>query len=275
MKRQKYISKAVDKDGFVNWDEVESDTWRRLFVRQKEIIKGRACNEYIKGLEVLGYNEHSIPQIPNINKTLKDITGWGVEPVPAVIQPKEFFNLLANKKFPAATFIRTTEDFDYIQEPDIFHEIYGHTPLLIHQAYGDFLEKFGKLALAADSKYRRKLFNIFWFSIEFGLTKTPDGLRAYGGGILSSIGETQYCLGSGPKRVPFDLLEVIRTPYRIDIMQPIYFVIEKFDDLFTLLDHDLISLIEKGKELGDREPLFDPLVKSADDDLDELGAMKC
>jgi len=273
MKAQKYISKPVDNKGFVDWSETETEIWKKLFLRQKDIIKGRACNQFIEGLDVLGYNEESIPQIPKINEVLEKITGWGVEPVPAVIQPSEFFTLLANKRFPAATFIRTPEDLNYIQEPDIFHEIYGHTPLLVHQAYGDFLEKFGKLALAAEPKYRRKLFNIFWFSIEFGLTETADGLRAYGGGILSSIGETQYCLGPEPERVAFDALEVVRTPYRIDIMQPKYFVIDKFEDLFTILDQDILPIIDEAKKLGDRDPLYPP--KPVEENNDDVGAMKC
>lgn len=276
MKGHKYVSNPVDKNGRVIWSDTENETWKKLFTRQKEIIKGRACDEFAKGLEILGYTENRIPQIPEINAILEKTTGWGVAPVPALIQPKEFFTLLANKKFPAATFIRIPEELDYLQEPDIFHEVYGHTPLLTQQAYADFMEKFGALALKADAKDRRRLFRIFWFTIEFGLLKTENGLRAYGGGILSSIGETQYALDSDiPKRVNFDLLEALRTPYRIDIMQPLYFIINDFSDLFTILDEDILGLIQKSKELGDREPLFPPKEVEKEEDDTGIGAMKC
>lgn len=277
MKGHKYVSNPVDEKGYVNWSATENDTWNKLFNRQKDIIIGRACDEYIAGIETLGFTADKIPQIPDINAILADITGWGVEPVPALIQPKEFFTLLANKRFPAATFIRIPEELDYLQEPDIFHEVYGHTPLLTNQAYGDFMEKFGELALKADPKDRRRLFRIFWFTVEFGLIKTEEGLRAYGGGILSSIGETQYALSDEPKKVDFDLMEILRTPYRIDIMQPLYFIIEKFDDLFTILEHDILAMIQESKRLGDREPLFPPKEKEVELTEEEagMGIMKC
>ena len=272
MKGHTYVSNPVDNVGNVKWSDEENQTWSTLFERQKDIIVGRACDEFLEGLEKLNFPSDRIPQIPEINKILADTTGWGVEPVPAIIQPKEFFNLLANKRFPAATFIRIPEELDYLQEPDIFHEIYGHTPLLTNESYGKFMEKFGKLALEANPKDRRRLFRLFWFTIEFGLLRSPEGLKAYGGGILSSIGETQYCLTDKPKIEDFDPLNVLRTPYRIDIMQPLYFVIDRFDDLFGLLDQDILSLIERSKELGDFEPLYPP--KQVEDDSEE-GAMKC
>lgn len=272
MKTHVYQSKEVDENGYVNWTDQENDTWSKLFNRQREIIKGRADERFIKGLEILGFTEDKVPQIPDINKKLAECTGWGVHPVPAIIQPKEFFTLLANKKFPAATFIRIPEEMDYLQEPDIFHEVYGHTPLLTNQAYADFMEKFGKLALEADPKDRFKLFRLFWFTIEFGLLKTDDGLRAYGGGILSSIGETQYCLTDEPECMDFDTLTALRTPYRIDIMQPLYFVLNDFDDLFTILDQDVLGLLAKAKEMGDFPPKYPP---KEDTGEKKAGAMKC
>ncbi len=274
MKGHTYVSNPVDENGYVNWNETENKTWAKLVERQKDIIIGKASDEFLAGLEILDFPDDRIPQLPDINKKLNEYTGWGVEPVPALIQPKEFFNLLANKRFPAATFIRTPEELDYLQEPDIFHEIYGHTPLLTNKAYGEFMEKFGRLALKAEAKDRRRLFRLFWFTIEFGLLKTESGLKAYGGGILSSIGETQYCLTEESVKKDFNVLEVLRTPYRIDIMQPLYFVINQFDDLFSILDHDILALIDESKELGDRDPLFSPKVKEDESDLG-MGAMKC
>lgn len=274
MEGHTYVSNPVDEDGYVKWSDEETDTWGKLVDRQKEIIPGRACEEFLKGIEILNFVPEKIPQIPEINNILADYTGWGVAPVPAIIQPKEFFALLANKRFPAATFIRLPEEMDYLQEPDIFHEIYGHTPLLTHQAYADFMEEFGKLALKVDPKDRRKLFRLFWFTIEFGLIETEQGMRAYGGGILSSIGETQYCLSEKPEVVDFNLLDVLRTPYRIDIMQPLYFKIKHFDDLFKIYEQDVPDMLEQAKQLGDYPPKYPAKEKSNTSD-EGMGAMKC
>lgn len=265
MKGHTYESKFVEPNGHVAWTQRENETWAHLVARQKEILPGRACDEFMRGLEILNFPEDRVPQIADVNSILERETGWGVEPVPAIIQPKEFFTLLANKKFPAATFIRIPEEMDYIQEPDIFHEVFGHAPLLTNQAYADFMEQFGKLALQADPKDRRRLFRLFWFTIEFGLVKTDKGLRAYGGGILSSIGETEYCLSDDNEKTEFDSLVCLRTPYRIDIMQPLYFVLEKFDDLFTILNNPpgILELLDKGKEMGDFPPSYpDPEIST-------------
>lgn len=277
MKGHTYVSRPVDEKGYVQWSDEENHTWSVLIERQSEIIKGRASSQFHEGLKALEFPKDRIPQIPDINKVLDKATGWGVEPVPAIIQPKEFFNLLANKRFPAATFIRIPEEIDYIKEPDIFHEIYGHTPLLVNQDYADFMEKFGNLALKAQPKDRRRLFRLFWFTIEFGLLRTEEGLRAYGGGILSSIGETKFSLSEEPEVQDFDSLNVLRTPYRIDIMQPLYFIINDFSDLFSILDQDVLALIEKSKELGDFDPKYPPAPTKKQLDTDEvgMGAMKC
>jgi phenylalanine-4-hydroxylase len=269
MKGHVYVSNPTDEKGFVAWNATENDTWMKLIERQNEVIKGRACDEFIRGLEILDFPRDRVPQIPELNAKLDACTGWGVHPVPALIQPKEFFSLLANKRFPAATFIRIPEEMDYLQEPDIFHELYGHTPLLTNKAYAEYMQKFGELALKADPKDRRRLFRLFWFTIEFGLVKTSRGLQAYGGGILSSIGETQYCLTDQNEKVPFDILNVLRTPYRIDIMQPLYFVLENFNDLFSILDQDVLGLLEKSKELGDFPPKYPP--KGMEEEKNDLG----
>lgn len=267
-----YVSNPVDENGYVEWSDTENETWAILSERQSRLIGDVASDEFLEGLKILDFPKDKIPQLPDINKKLADITGWGVEPVPALIQPKEFFTLLTKKRFPAATFIRIPEHRDYIKEPDIFHEIYGHTPLLTNQAYADFMEKFGNLALKAQPKDRRRLFRLFWFTIEFGLLKTDKGLKAYGGGILSSPGETKYCLTDESIKKDFDSLESLRTPYRIDIMQPLYFVINKFDDLFSILDEDILGLIEKAKELGDYAPSY-PTEDVINDEI--KGPMKC
>lgn len=254
-----YVSKYPNSAGLIDWTVDENKTWNTLITRQTEIVKTRACSEFIEGLDRIGFTRDRVPQHTEINHRLKDFTGWGVEIVPALIPAKEFFTLLANKKFPAASFIRIPEELDYIQEPDIFHEFYGHVPLLTFPDYANFMEEFGKLALSVSPKDRRRLFRLFWFTIEFGLLKADGGIKAYGGGMLSSIHETVYSVESAtPKREPFDPLTALRTPYRIDIPQPLYYVLDKFSDLYKILDQDIVALMEESKVLGDFEPLFEP-----------------
>jgi len=254
-----YVSKQPNSQGFIDWTVDENITWNKLIDRQTQMVKTRACDEFLEGLERIQFSRNEVPQHTLINKRLKDFTGWEVEIVPALIPAKEFFTLLANKKFPAASFIRIPEELDYIQEPDIFHELYGHVPLLTFKEYANFMEDFGKLALTVSPKDRRRLFRIFWFTIEFGLLSTKNGIRAYGGGMLSSIHETVYSVESPiAQRLPFDPLTALRTPYRIDIPQPLYYVLNKFEDLYKILDQDLVGLMEESKALGDFVPLFEP-----------------
>ena len=166
-----------------------------------------------------------VPQLNEVTKKLTKKTGWGVEGVPALISFERFFGLLAEKKFPAATFIRKQSDFEYLQEPDIFHEIFGHCPLLMNDVYADFMQKFGELGRNASDEDQVMLARLYWFTVEFGLIQTNRNLQIYGAGIVSSVNESKYALSSKPKLVQLDLVEVFRTLYRIDIMQPIYFVI--------------------------------------------------
>lgn len=259
-KQTTYVAKPIDKNGNAAYTSDENKIWHDLIVRQTPMVANRACDEYIDGLDLLGLSQDRIPQCHEITKILQATTGWSLEPVAALIPFDKFFNLLANKKFPAATFIRRREELDYLQEPDIFHEIFGHCPLLTNQAYADFTHTYGKLGLNASHEDRVMLAKLYWFTIEFGLIKTAKGLRAYGGGILSSKNETAYCVESDiPVRKPFDVLEVLRTPYRIDIMQPIYFIINSFDTLFQLTDMDLISQIKEARKLGMHEPLYESI----------------
>lgn len=256
-KTSTYVAKPVDAEGNANYTLEENQIWHELITRQTPIVQGRACDEYIHGIKLLNMPMDRIPQCPEISKVLRETTGWALEPVPALIPFDHFFNLLANRKFPAATFIRRREELDYLQEPDIFHEIFGHCPMLTHPACADFTHTYGLLGQKATHDEQVMLAKLYWFTIEFGLINTPAGLRAYGGGILSSKSETTYCLESNiPKRKPFEALDVLRTPYRIDIIQPIYFVIDSFDILFKLIDMDLIGLIHEARRLGIHEPMY-------------------
>ena len=253
-----YIAKPVDAHGNADYNDIENQTWHELITRQTPIVQGRACDEYLHGLELLQLPQDKIPQCPDVSRVLTKATGWALEPVPALIPFDHFFYLLANRKFPAATFIRRYEEIDYLEEPDIFHEVFGHCPMLTNPACADFTHTYGKLGLTATPEEQVMLARLYWFTIEFGLIKTANGLRAYGGGILSSKSETTYCVESPiPKRKTFDVMDVLRTPYRINIMQPIYFVIDNFNVLFDLIKMDLIALIHEAERLGMYAPVFE------------------
>ncbi|MCO7224272.1 phenylalanine 4-monooxygenase [Pleionea sp. CnH1-48] len=252
-----YIAKTPDGNGYVDYTAEENNTWAFLYDRQMKLIRGRACDEYLLGLDILGLSNDNIPQLPDVNRALRQSTGWEVAAVPALIPFGRFFELLANKQFPAATFIRSKEEIDYLQEPDIFHEIYGHCPLLTDPIYAEFVHNYGKLGLSATAQERVYLARVFWFTIEFGLIQKNNDLRIYGAGILSSKSETVYSLESNkPQRKPFDLLDVLRTPYRIDIMQTIYFVIHQFEDIYNAMDTSIMQRISEAIELGNFEPSF-------------------
>ncbi|MDX1737851.1 MAG: phenylalanine 4-monooxygenase [Alphaproteobacteria bacterium] len=252
-----YQSRLPDENGFIPYTAEEDGIWHDLYNRQKALLPNRVCQQYLDGLDILGLPRDRVPQLSEVNKRLHETTGFGVEAVPALITPNKFFQLLAERKFPIATFIRRREDFDYLEEPDIFHEIFGHCPLLTNQTYSDFLQKFGETALSFDKSYIWRMQKLFWFTIEFGLIKTENGHRVYGAGIASSPGETVYAVESDhPKREAFDLLSVFRTPYRIDIFQPIYYTIEDFEQLLGIFDQDLISLMDRAKSLGSFAPLY-------------------
>jgi phenylalanine-4-hydroxylase len=242
----KYIAKAPNSKGIVDFSAEENDTWKILFERQMEVVQERGCDEYLKGLKALEMHSDRIPQCGEISEVLQQKTGWSVAPVDAIIPLESFFSLLANKKFPAATFIRVREELDYLQEPDIFHEFFGHCPLLTNQAYADFVQWYGENALRATRKAQVLLGRLFWFTVEFGLINTTQGLRIYGGGILSSYEETIYALESQiPERVPFNLEKILRTPYRYDVIQNCYFVVDEIADLYSLKADMILDTVEK------------------------------
>lgn len=250
-KQSQYVSKQADRNGIINWSAAENNRWKRLYDRQIKLLDGRACNQYMDGIKLLGMTSNRIPQLNDINTVLRKTTGWKTSSVPALINFTDFFTLLANKEFPVATFIRSEQEFDYLQEPDIFHEIFGHCPLLTNPAFAHFTHTYGKLGLAASKEDRVYLARLYWFTVEFGLLNTPEGLRIYGGGILSSPGETIHALESTKaERLPLKPLDAMRTPYRIDIMQPLYYVLEQADDLDSLADTDLMRLVKQAKQLG-------------------------
>jgi len=268
-KKQPYVSHQPDSHGHIQYGDHENAMWQALLERQASEIPNRACLAYIEGLNKLNLPATHIPQLSDIDEVLQATTGWQTAAVPALISFGKFFKLLANKSFPVATFIRRFEDMDYIEEPDIFHEIVGHCPLLTHPAFATFNETYGKLGLEATKEERWFLARLYWFTIEFGLVgRSREDRRIYGGGILSSPSETIYALSnqlqnhsqnpslSSPECRAFDLLDVLRTPYRIDQIQPIYYVIDDLDTLFDIVDSDIMGMVKKAMSLGLFEPSY-------------------
>lgn len=256
-KQTNYKAKTPDLNGVITWTDEENQIWSELFHRQIQLLRGRACKEYFRGLDLLALPDDRIPQLPDIDKVLLETTGWRTAAVPALINFTRFFELLANKAFPVATFVRSKDEFDYLEEPDIFHEVFGHCPLLTNPAFAHFTHTYGKLGLAASKEDRVYLARLYWFTVEFGLVKQAGEQRIVGGGILSSPGETCYALDdSSVVRKPLHALDALRTPYRIDIMQPQYYVMESLEQLFDLANMDLMALVEEAKKLGLFEPLF-------------------
>lgn len=258
MKQTQYQAREPDEQGFIHYPDSEHQVWNQLITRQLALIEGRACQEYLDGIEQLGLPLERIPQLEEINRVLERTTGWNVQRVPALIPFQTFFELLASKRFPVATFIRTAEELDYLQEPDIFHEVFGHCPLLTNPWFAEFTHTYGRLGLSASKEERVFLARLYWMTIEFGLVDTPAGRRIYGGGILSSPKETLYALSNEPEHLPFDPLEAMRTPYRIDILQPLYYVLPDLQRLAALAHEDIMGLLQHARELGLHAPKFPP-----------------
>jgi phenylalanine-4-hydroxylase len=253
----RYTSHKPDEQGLVTYSSDENKVWQTLYQRQMPLLKGRACDEFIQGVSLLRLSQEKIPQLPEVSQHLFACTGWQVVAVEALISPRAFFTLLANKQFPAATFIRTMVELDYVTEPDIFHELYGHCPMLTNAVYADFMHRYAQLVLTFPEKDWPLLQRLFWFTVEFGLIKTQHGLRGYGGGILSSISETVYCIESQQAlRVLFDPVAVFRTPYRIDCLQAIYFVIDNYQQLYAVVSDQMASWISQARALGEYPPFF-------------------
>ena len=256
MKESTYTAKKPDENGFIEYTEQENETWAQLVDTQLKLLPERACQEYLDGIERLSFSHERIPQLGEINKVLHETTGWQVERVPALINFDRFFELLSEKKFPVATFIRRPEDIGYLQEPDIFHEIFGHCPMLTNPAFASFTHAYGKLGKSATHEQRVYLARLYWFTVEFGLIDTPDGFRVYGGGILSSPKETKWAMGVGPRKERFDPVLALRTPYRIDILQPLYYVIGCMSELNSLGAQDIMLMAAEARQTGLLPPLF-------------------
>ena len=237
------------------YSAAEHDRWDRLFRRQREIAKGRACETALTAMADLELSASGIPHMGELSDKLEKLTGWRVVPVAELVPDEVFFDHLANRRFPAGAFIRPEEEFDYLQEPDIFHDVFGHVPMLANPVFADFMEAYGKGGQRAMQLGQlHNLARLYWYTVEFGLIRQAGGLRIYGAGILSSPNETVFALeDDSPNRVAFDLQRIMRTKYIIDDFQQTYFVIDSFDALLDACYQDFGGVYDEVKSKPDIE----------------------
>jgi phenylalanine-4-hydroxylase len=242
---------TVDQD-YEAYTPEQQDRWRRLYQQQIELVPGRACGEYVEALKGLSYDT-GIPRFDVVNGKLGEATGWTLVAVPGLVPDLVFFEHLANRRFPVTWWLREEKEFDYIVEPDIFHDFFGHVPMLFTPVFADYMQAYGRGGLKAEKLGALKwLARLYWYTVEFGLIRTPDGLRNYGAGILSSPSEIDHAVHSPkPRRVAFDLMRIMRSLYRIDDFQETYFVIDSFDQLFEATRPDFTPFYEELKTLPD------------------------
>jgi phenylalanine-4-hydroxylase len=242
------------------WEEFTAEdhwVWDTLFARQQSLLQGRAVAEFAQGLDVLSLSRPGIPHFDELNEKLNKRTGWTVVAVPGLVPDDVFFKHLSERRFPAGNFIRAANQLDYLEEPDAFHDVFGHVPLLAQPEVADFMEALGHLGLEAlDKGALHRLARLYWYTVEFGLVREGGEMRIYGAGILSSFGESHYSLESAkPHRVDFDLKRVLRTSYRTDTFQQSYFVIDRFQDVLDLVTrNDLTQLYAELDSLADLSP---------------------
>ena len=235
-----------------DYTDVEHQTWVTLYERQMKILPGRAADVFLKGLDALDLHGSGIPDFREMNPKLEALTGWTVVCVPGLVPDEVFFDHLANRRFPSGQFIRKPDQLDYLQEPDIFHDVFGHVPMLTDPTFADYMEAYGKGGQrAASLGMLPNLARLYWYTVEFGLMETPEGRRIYGAGIVSSSTESKFSLGDpSPNRLGFDLERVMRTLYRIDDFQQVYFVIPSIEQLreVTLQDFGPVYEALKGAD---------------------------
>lgn len=249
---------TIDQD-WPSYSAAEHDRWDRLFARACGILQNRACEEFLDAMHSLKLSESGIPDFRKLSSRLENITGWRVVPVTDLVPDDIFFNHLANRRFPAGAFIRPEEQLDYLEEPDVFHDVFGHVPLLANKTYADFMQAYGQGGQRAMQLGRLpNLARLYWYTVEFGLIRSPQGLRIFGAGIMSSATESVFALEDpSPHRVAFDLERVMRTKYIIDDFQQTYFVLDSFEKLLAACYEDF-------------GPLYERLAGATDVEADEL-----
>ena len=239
--------------GWENYTQAEHDVWITLYERQTALLPGRACDEFLRGLDALDLHRSGIPDFKRINEELQRLTGWSVVAVPGLVPDDVFFDHLANRRFPAGQFIRKPHELDYLQEPDIFHDVFGHVPMLTDPVFADYMQAYGQGGQRALGLGRlASLARLYWYTVEFGLMETKAGLRIYGAGIVSSRTESIFALDDpSPNRIGFDLERVMRTPYRIDDFQQVYFVIPSIQTLQEVTLRDFGPLYDRLADVSD------------------------
>ncbi len=231
------------------YSAADHETYRRLYQRQLQQLPGLACNEFISAVQELG-EPAQIPHFDAVSERLTKATGWQVVSVPGLISEEAFFALLAARKFPVTDWIRKPDEFDYVVEPDVFHDLFGHVPLLFNPVFADYMQAYGAGGMKASRLDAAELLaRLYWYTVEFGLIQTPQGLRAYGAGILSSAGELRHSVtAASPERVAFDLKRLMRSRYKIDTFQATYFVIDDFDQLFKATAPDFTPVYREVRQ---------------------------
>jgi phenylalanine-4-hydroxylase len=257
--RYRDAPRSVDFTIDQSWDSytaAEHDRWDRLFARSQAILQDRACGEFVAALQALQLSEAGIPDMERLSDRLERITGWRVVPVRELVPDEVFFDHLANRRFPAGAFIRPEAEMDYLKEPDIFHDIFGHVPLLANPVYAGFMEAYGKGGKRAMALgMLPNLARLYWYTVEFGLIRGKTGLRIFGAGIMSSAAESVFALeSSSPHRIAFDLKRVMRTKYLIDDFQRTYFVIDSFEKLLDDCYRDFGPIYDRIRGASEIEP---------------------
>ncbi len=242
---------------WAGYSQSEHRVWDQLFARQIQLLKGRASASFLRGLDSLRISRGGIPDFEELSDRLHKLTGWRVVAVPGLVPDEVFFDHLANRRFVAGRFIRKPDQLDYLLEPDVFHDVFGHVPLLSDPVFADYMQAYGLGGLRAITfQSLEKLARLYWYTVEFGLIREQDGLRLYGAGILSSFSESVFALDSdSPNRIRFDLERVMRTQYRIDDYQQSYFVVDGFDELLQqTAEADFAPVYDRLESLSDIAP---------------------
>ena len=232
---------------YSHYTAADQHVWQLLFDRQMELLPGRAADVFIEKVSEIGFTREAIPDFREINPRLRQLTGWELVVVPGIVDDAVFFGLLAEKKFPATTWLRKLEQLDYLEEPDMFHDVFGHVPLLLAPGFSDFLQQLGEAALrniTRDPSTLDMFTRLYWFTAEFGLLRQADGLRIYGAGLLSSHGEVKFSLSEKPTRLDFTLRGVLETPFEKDHFQELYFVVDDMEQLPQSLQ-ELVQQLEQ------------------------------
>ena len=234
---------TIDQD-WAAYTQAEHDLWRELYGAQSTFLADRACGAFLAGLEALDLNCEGVPNLARVNAQLSTLTGWTVVAAPGLVPDEIFFEHLANRRFPAGRFLRRPDQLDYLEAPDIFHDVFGHVPMLTNRVFADYMQAYGEGGLRALGRGRlHNLARLYWHTVEFGLLETPEGLRIYGAGIASSRAESVYALDDPrPDRLAFDIERVMRTPYRIDDFQETYFVVPSLEALLHATLQDFAPL---------------------------------